>query len=213
MYYEPEKADHGLPHDPLKALVVPRPIAWISTTDQHGRINLAPYSFFNLVAGDPPCVMFASTSRASGAKKDSQLNAERSGEFVVNIVSGELIDAMMTTSIDFPAGHSEFEEASLATLPSVLVRPRRVACAPAHLECRYLKTVDLPSNDPKHVNAMILGTVIAVHIDDAIIVDGVVSIERLRPVGRLGYRDYTVVRDGFTKQTPAAPMLRTRGIG
>lgn len=193
MYYEPDKADHGLPHDPLKALVVPRPIAWISTIDQYGRVNLAPYSFFNLVAGDPPCVMFASSSRADGAKKDSHLNAERSGEFVINIASGDQIDAMMTTSLDFPPGHSEIREAGLTTLPSVLVRPPRVARAPAHLECRYLKTVELPSNDPKHINSMILGTVVAVHIDDAIIVDGRVSIERLRPVGRLGYRDYAVV--------------------
>ena len=213
MYYEPDKADHGLPHDPLKALVVPRPIAWISTIDQRGRVNLAPYSFFNLVAGDPPCVMFASSSRVDGARKDSHLNAERSGEFVINIASGDQIDAMMTTSLDFPLGHSEFREAGLATLPSVLVRPPRVARAPAHLECRYLKTVDLPSNDPKHINSMILGTVVAVHIDDAIIVDGRVSIERLRPVGRLGYRDYAVVQDGFAKEVTARPLLRTGSLG
>ena len=213
MYYEPDKADHGLPHDPLKALVVPRPIAWISTIDQRGRVNLAPYSFFNLVAGDPPCVMFASSSRVDGARKDSHLNAERTGEFVINIASGEQIDAMMTTSLDFPPGHSEFREAGLATLPSVLVRPPRVARAPAHLECRYLKTVDLPSNDPKHINSMILGTVVAVHIDDAIIVDGRVSIERLRPVGRLGYRDYAVVHDGFAKEVVARPPLRIGSLG
>ena len=213
MYYEPDKADHGLPHDPLKALVVPRPIAWISTIDQRGRVNLAPYSFFNLVAGDPPCVMFASSSRVDGVKKDSHLNAERSGEFVINIASGDQIDAMMTTSLDFPLGHSEFREAGLATLPSVLVRPPRVARAPAHLECRYLKTVDLPSNDPKHINSMILGTVVAVHIDDAIIVDGRVSIERLRPVGRLGYRDYAVVQDGFAKEVTARPLLRSGSLG
>jgi len=208
-YYETDKADHGLPHDPLKALVVPRPIAWISTIDQRGCVNLAPYSFFNLVAGDPPCVMFASTSRADGTKKDSHLNAERSGEFVINIVSGDQIDAMMTTSLDFPSGHNEFDEASLAALPSVLVRPPRVAGAPAHLECRYLKTVELPSNDPKHINSMILGIVAAVHIDDAIIVDGHVSIERLRPVGRLGYRDYAVVQVGFVKEPAASPALLT----
>jgi len=213
MYYEPDKADHGLPHDPLKALVVPRPIAWISTIDQYGRVNLAPYSFFNLVAGDPPCVMFASSSRADGAKKDSHLNAERSGEFVINIASGDQIDAMMTTSLDFPPGHSEIREAGLTTLPSVLVRPPRVARAPAHLECRYLKTVELPSNDLKHINSMILGTVVAVHIDDAIIVDGRVSIERLRPVGRLGYRDYAVVHDGFAKEVVARPALRTGSLG
>ena len=213
MYYEPHKADHGLPHDPLKALVVPRPIAWILTVDERGCVNLAPYSFFNLVAGDPPCVMFASTSRADGAQKDSHVNAERSGEFVINIVSGDQIDAMMTTSFDFPPGHSEFDEAGLATLPSVMVRPPRVARAPAHLECRYLKTVELPSNDPKHINSMILGLVVAVHIDDAIIVDGRVSIERLRPVGRLGYRDYAVVDGGFAKEAAARPVPRTGSLG
>jgi flavin reductase (DIM6/NTAB) family NADH-FMN oxidoreductase RutF len=213
MYYQPDRADHGLPHDPLKALVVPRPIAWISTVDEGGRVNLAPYSFFNLVAGDPPCVMFGSTSRSDGAKKDSHRNAESSGEFVLNIVGGAQIEAMMTTSLDFPAGYNEFEEAGLSTLPSALVRPPRVAGAPAHLECRYLKTVELPSNDPHHVNAMVLGTVIAVHIDDSIIVNGRVSIERLCPVGRLGYRDYTVVRDGFPQEARIKPALRTGSRG
>jgi len=120
---------------------------------------------------------------------------------------------MMTTSLDFPAGYNEFEEAGLNTLPSVLVRPPRVAGAPAHLECRNLKTVELPSNDSHHVNAMILGTVIAVHIDDTIIVNGRVSIERLRPVGRLGYRDYTVVRDGFPREARTKPALRTGSRG
>jgi flavin reductase (DIM6/NTAB) family NADH-FMN oxidoreductase RutF len=157
--------------------------------------------------------MFGSTSRADGAKKDSHRNAETSGEFVLNIVGGEQIDAMMTTSLEFPAGCNEFEEAGLSTLPSVLVRPPRVAGAPAHLECRYLKTIELPSNDPHHVNAMILGTVVAVHIDATIIVNGRVSIERLCPVGRLGYRDYTVVRDGFPQEARAKSALRTGSRG
>lgn len=125
MFYEPPKQNHGLPHDPFKALVVPRPIGWISTYDQHGRPNLAPYSFFNAVASDPACVMFSASRREDGSAKDSQLYAETAGAFVVNVVTYAQRDAMYKTSSPVPRGVSEFELAGLEALPGRLVNAPR----------------------------------------------------------------------------------------
>ena len=110
MFYEPDKRNHGLPHNPFKALVVPRPIGWISAIDHSGRINLAPYSFFNLVASDPPCVMFAASSRLDGTLKDSQDFAEKGGEFVVNIASFDQREELIATSYPYAPGQNEFIE-------------------------------------------------------------------------------------------------------
>ncbi len=205
MYYEPGKSDHGLARDPFKALVVPRPIGWISSVDPEGVVNLAPYSYFNAVATDPPIVMFCPGGRlGTGAMKDSRRNVEATGEFVVNIVPYALREAMNATSAEVGPEVDEFALAGLTPLPARLVRPPRVAGAPVHLECRHLRTVELPCNDPASSNAAVFGTVVAIHIDDSIIVDGRVDVRRFRPVARLGYMDYTSVEEVFEMIRPGA---------
>jgi flavin reductase (DIM6/NTAB) family NADH-FMN oxidoreductase RutF len=190
MHYEPNEDNHNLPHDPFTALVVPRPIGWITSIGPSGVVNLAPYSFFNAVAARPPYVMFA-----SGARKDSQRNAETSGEFVANLATFDLRDQMNATSAAVDSAVSEPEIAGLEMAPSVGVKPPRVKRTPIALECKYLKTVGLPGLDGKpHIFSIVIGAVVSIFIDDSIIVNGQVDLSKARPIGRLGYLDdYAVV--------------------
>ncbi len=202
MFYE-TSGPHGLPHDPFKSLVVPRPIGWISTLDAEGRPNLAPYSFFNGVAGSPPVVMFASNgAHREGGVKDSLANAEATGEFVCNLATWDLREAMNTTSAMVDRDCDEFALAGLTPVPSQLVKAPRVKESPVHMECRYLKSVDLPSNSPAQPNRVAFGQVIGVHIDDAYLKEGLVDVGRLKPIARLGYMDYTVVETIFSMTRP-----------
>jgi len=203
MFYEPDKRNHGLKHNPFKALVVPRPIGWISTVDAQGRPNLAPYSMFNAVASDPPCVMFASSSRDDGSAKDSRHGAEASGEFVVNMATYEAREAMNKTSAPLPRGENEFDAANLEWLPSHLVKAPRVKCSPVHLECVFLQTLELPSTRAGQGNYATFGRVVGVHVDDRLIVDGMVDIASARPIARLGYMDYAVVDQVFQMIAPS----------
>jgi flavin reductase (DIM6/NTAB) family NADH-FMN oxidoreductase RutF len=199
MFYEPALRDHGLPHDPFKALVVPRPIGWISTVDEKGVVNLAPYSFFNAVSGRPPIVLFGSDRARTGAK-DSQRNAETTGEFVVNLATWDLREEMNKTSAHIEGDEMVF--AGLEKLPSRKVKPPRVAGSPAHLECRYMQTVQLPGTGGRQGGAVIFGEVVGIHIVDEAIVDGRVDYTRMRPLARLGYMDYLVVGETFSMDRP-----------
>jgi flavin reductase (DIM6/NTAB) family NADH-FMN oxidoreductase RutF len=203
MHYRPSDG-HGLPHDPFKAIVAPRPIGWISTLDAEGRPNLAPYSFFNAVADSPPAVMYSTTGRKIGRDepKDSVTNIRNTGEFVANIVSWELKDAMNASSGHYPPGADEFEIAGLEKAPCVEVAPPRVAAAPASLECRLIREVILPSTRPNSENVVTIGEVVAIHIDDRMLVEGLFDLTRHRPVARCGYRDYAVVREVFSMNRP-----------
>ncbi|HXW39995.1 MAG TPA: flavin reductase family protein [Xanthobacteraceae bacterium] len=194
MDYDPRSEPHKLAHDPTTCLVVPRPIGWITTIGPTGVVNLAPYSFFNMIASHPPFVMFSSNTR-----KHTQRNAESGGEFVFNLATYELRNEMNVTGGEYPAEVSEPEVAKLAMVPSRLVKPPRVARAPIALECLYAKTVKLAAKSGKtHDYEMVIGEVVNVHIDDAVIVNGVIDMARIRPIGRLGYRgDYTVVDNIF----------------
>jgi len=194
MDYDPRSEPHKLAHDPTTCLVVPRPIGWITTIGPTGVVNLAPYSFFNMIASHPPFVMFSSNTR-----KHTQRNAESGGEFVFNLATYELRNEMNVTGGEYPAEVSEPEVAKLAMAPSRLVKPPRVARAPIALECLYAKTVKLTGKSGKtHDYEMVIGEVVNVHIDDAVIVNGVIDMARIRPIGRLGYRgDYTVVDNIF----------------
>ncbi len=203
MFYEPDKRNHGLKHNPFKALIVPRPIGWISSVDAEGRPNLAPYSMFNAVASDPPCVMFASSTRDDGTPKDSCHGAEASGEFVVNMATYELRDAMNRTSATLPRGANEFDAAGLEWLPSRLVKAPRVKCSPVHLECVFLQALELPSTRPGQGNYVTFGRVVGIHIDDRLIVDGMVDICRAHPIARLGYMDYAVIDQVFQMIAPS----------
>jgi len=202
MHYDPRKNNHNLPHDPFTALVVPRPIGWISTVSRDGIVNLAPYSFFNAVAARPPYVMFSSATR-----KDSQHNAEETGEFVHSLATWELREEMNITSAGVEPGVSEPELAHLEMAPSVAVRPPRVKKSPIALECKYVTTVKLAGADGKPQSySVIFGEVVSIYIDDALIVDGIVDSAKARPIARLGYlEDYAVVNPDtiFRMKRPA----------
>ena len=204
MFYDTRSGGHGLPHDPFKSCIVPRPIGWISTLSLTGVVNLAPYSFFNGVASDPPMVMFASSGRQPHGPKDSLANCEATGEFVVNLATWELRDAMNQSSAPSRPEIDEMAAAGLEAAPSSLVKPPRVKAAPIHLECLTHQIVELPCDDPAGRNAMVLGRVIGLHIDDAVLTDGLVDLDKFRPIARLGYMDYTRVDLVFSMARPTA---------
>ena len=193
MYYTIDEGHQsaGLRHNPINALVAPRPIGWISSVDLAGRPNLAPYSYFNAVAADPPYVMFAPNEKdEAGTSKDSLRNVSETGEFVVNVVPWRLREQMNLTSTVLDHGRSEFELAGLTPVPSRLVRAPRVLECPAALECRVFQIVPLPSVPGKRRTHVVLGQVIAIHIDDACIRDGKVDTLALEPMARLGGFEY-----------------------
>jgi flavin reductase (DIM6/NTAB) family NADH-FMN oxidoreductase RutF len=197
MFYEPRKRNHGLDHDPFKACVIPRPIGWISSVSKEGVANLAPYSFFNAVSSVPPMVMFSSVG-----KKDSQKNCEETGEFVVNIATYELREELNQSSFAYPPEIDEMARVGLEAAECKVVSVPRVAGCPIALECKYWKTVELPGLEGRANNAMILGEVVGVHIDESVMVDGRIDIAKLRPIARLGYMDYAVVESTFTMHRP-----------
>jgi flavin reductase (DIM6/NTAB) family NADH-FMN oxidoreductase RutF len=201
MYFDPRTEKHGLAHSPFTALVVPRPIGWISTIGPGGIVNLAPYSFFNLVSSAPPVVMFSSAER-----KDSQRNVEEAGEFVCSIATFELKDVMNASSAAFGPGVSEPERVGLEMTASRQVKPPRVAQSPIALECKYMKTVELIGADGRrNRSSVVFGEVIGIYIADRVIVDGMLDITRIRPIARLGYFDYAVVEEIFVMPRPAVP--------
>jgi flavin reductase (DIM6/NTAB) family NADH-FMN oxidoreductase RutF len=191
-----------LSHNPFNALVMPRPIAWISTVDAHGTANLAPYSYFNAVAAEPPYVMFAPNAVAPGAMKDTYRNLVAVPEFVVNLVCEADGEAMNATSKAYPHGVDEFEACGLARLPGTLVRPPRVASAKAALECRVYQTVHLPPHGGRE-NHVVIGEVVGIHIaDDVITPQGLVDERLLAPLARLGYMNYGTLGDIFAMLRP-----------
>lgn len=198
MFYDPRTEKHGLKHSPVTALVVPRPIGWISTIGRSGKVNLAPYSFFNMVSGHPPWLLFSSAPR-----KNSQTNAELTGEFTFSLATWNLRDVMNASSGDFPEDESEPEVVGIEMAPSRKVKPPRVAASPVAIECKYNKTIEMIGSDgTKSRSNLVLGEVIGIHIDDSIIVDGVLDIRKMQPLSRLGYMDYSVVNDFFTMARP-----------
>src|SRR5579862_6917099 len=167
MDYDPRSEPHNLAHDPTTSLVVPRPIGWITTISSAGVVNLAPYSYFNLVASQPPFVMFSSNTQ-----KHTQNYAQSGGEFVFNLATYDLRVEMNITGGDYPDDVSEPELAKLTMVPSRKVKPPRVAKSPIALECIYSQMVPLVSRDGKKQKYEILiGEVVNDHIDDAVIVN------------------------------------------
>ena len=199
MFYETAKNNHGLPYNPFKACVVPRPIGWISTLSHDGIVNLAPFSMFNQLNYDPPIVFFSGANRpGTGQRKDSVTNAEETGEFVVSMATYDLREKVSMTAQFVDPDVDEFELAGLTKAASRLVKPPRVAESPIHLECRYHSTLTLPSNQRHSLHHVVIGEVVAIHISDDVIVDGKIDIRKVRPLARLGYTDYTSVTEVFS---------------
>jgi flavin reductase (DIM6/NTAB) family NADH-FMN oxidoreductase RutF len=197
MFYDAGRNDHGLRHDPFKALVVPRPIGWISSVSREGILNLAPYSFFNAVSTDPHIVAFASYGR-----KDSLVNAEEQGEFVCNLATFDQRDGVNISSATVGPEVDEFALAGLSTEPSRMVQPPRVKGAPVHFECVWLQTMPMKGRDGRLSYFLVFGEVVGVHIDDRFIHDGIVDTAAMKPIARLGYHDYSVVDEVFTMKRP-----------
>ncbi len=199
LFYEPQARDRNvLPHDPFKALIAPRPIGWVTTMGRDGAVNLAPYSFFNAVSDKPPIIVFSSTGL-----KDSVTFVRETRQFVWNMATFALREAMNATAAALPRGESEPVFAHLAMSPSRLVAPPRVAASPAALECELIEVKCL--ND-RHgaptVNWLVFGEVIGVHIDPTFIKDGMVDMAAMQPIARCGYKDYVVADRPFQMDRP-----------
>jgi len=204
MFYETAKNDHGLPRNPFKAIVAPRPIGWITSMSAKGEINLAPYSFFNAVSDDPPVVLFSSEG-----PKDSLIFVEETKEFVCSLAVHDLRAAVVETSAQFPRGVNEMAESGLDPAPCRLVRPPRVAASPCALECKLLQIIDLEDLHGISVNRFVVfGQVVGVHIDDRFIRDGRLDTAAMQPIARCGYADYSVVDKVFSIARPKPPVLK-----
>lgn len=195
-FYEPAHG-HGLAHDPLNAIVAPRPIGWVSTVSTQGRRNLAPYSFFNLFSYRPPIVGFCSLG-----EKDSLANARAGGAFVWNLATRDLAVAMNETSA--ATDEDEFVRAGLETLPSARVAPPRVALSPVQFECEVTQIVQLRDRNGADLPGwLVMGEAVAIHIDRAMLEDGVYRTERARPILRGGGpADYFEVGEKFAMRRP-----------
>jgi flavin reductase (DIM6/NTAB) family NADH-FMN oxidoreductase RutF len=200
MFYEPDKKNHGLKFTPYKSCVVPRPIGWISTLSSTGRVNLAPYSQFNNLGYEPGWLMFSAAGQhPDGHRKDSVINAEETGEFVYNMATYALRDAVNQTAQILDSSIDEMKAAGLTPVPSRLVKPPRVAESPINIECKYYTTLVLPGDTHRTTHHVVIGKVIGVHIKDEYLTrDGKVDVVKIRPLARLGYLDYTSVESSFS---------------
>ncbi len=192
MIYDGIRNDHGFANDPIKALVAPRPIGWISSLSKTGVSNLAPYSFFNLVSEDPHYVAFGTSEY-----KNTIANVEATREFAVNLVSHALKDAMNKTSGNFPPDSDEFEIAGIEKAPCKFIKPFCVKLSPAVLECRHFLTEPLPSDDGTVENWLVVGRVVGIQIQDEYIADGRVSTANMQLIARLGYSEYATVTEAW----------------
>jgi flavin reductase (DIM6/NTAB) family NADH-FMN oxidoreductase RutF len=189
MFYATDKNEHGLRFNPFKALVVPRPVGWISTLSENGTPNLAPFSFFNAISDNPPMIMFS-----VGGSNDTLKNIEATKQCTCSFASKSLIDAMNMSSAGVDGSVSEFSLAGIESAESEMVKPARVAASPAALECRHWKSIELPPRANGSAGyTMVIAEVVGVYIDDAFIKDGILDTAAMKPISRLGYMDYAVI--------------------
>jgi flavin reductase (DIM6/NTAB) family NADH-FMN oxidoreductase RutF len=211
MFYDTARRDHGMTQDPLTALIVPRPIGWISTLDGQGRVNLAPYSFYNAVSASPPMIYFSTTGTyGDNPTKHSRRNAEETGEFVVNMVSAALAKQMNITTSMVDYGVDEMKLAGLTPSPSRYVKPPRVAESPIALECKYWKTIEMPIEEgrEKQQATVVFGRVVGIHVDDSIVKNGRIDTLAFKPVARLGYSEYTTTENVWRMPRPDDPRYQ-----
>lgn len=198
MYYDPEKQTSGLPFNPFKSCCVPRPIGWLSTVSEQGIHNLAPYSQFQNVTWDPPTVMVAINNRVDGTLKDTAANILANGEFVWNMATYGQRGLVVGSSLEFAPTDDEFDKVGVQWEPSLTVKPRRVRGSPVQFECRLLDKLEVPGLTAESAAVILVGRVIGIHIaDDALKPDGCLDITRLKPLARMGYRDYTCIDNVF----------------
>ena len=214
MHYNTTLNNHGLASDPFKACVGPRPIAWVSTISKDGRDNLAPFSQFNNLSFDPPMVMISMQhggGEENSHRKDTLNNIEDTGFFVYNIVPYALKDQMNITAA--PGDDDEFVRAGLTKADCIQVPCHRVAESPIQFECEYVQTIHFPSKSNRGIIDMVIGRVLEVHIADEVLTDGRVDFTKIRPLGRLGYFEYTVVDNVFSMSVPGMTAKQMASMG
>ncbi|RYN26829.1 hypothetical protein AA0114_g12611 [Alternaria tenuissima] len=227
MFYQPGKEDHGLPYDPFKACVLPRPIGWISTLSPDGHANLAPYSQFNNLTFDPPYVMFSANQTPSNSQKDTVRNVEATGKLIWNLATYELREEVNRSAVQEEYGVDEFEKAGVekedSKLSGVVVvgnsgEGRKemmipmVMRSPVKFECEYYTTLRLPGNPPMGSADVVIGKVIGVHIDERVLTDGKIDVRKTEPIARCGYYEYAVVRDTFEMRIPGEDKAILAGL-
>ena len=213
MKYMPGSEKCPLPFSPFKACTVPRPIGWLSSISPDGVENLAPYSQWQNLTFDPPMVMFAANQYPDGRRKDTVINAEKTGWFVWNMVTWDLREAMNTTAMAVPYGESEIKLAGLRTVKADLSDVPMVADSPCHFECRYISTHRLTGNSNVGTVDVVFAEVVKIHIKDEYIDEfGKLDIKKARPIARLGYYDYTVIDETFEMRIPMASVEEAAGL-
>lgn len=186
--------------------VLPRPIAFVSSLSPEGVPNLAPFSFFNAVCNNPPTILFCPVRRGTdGSKKDTLLNIEATKEFVVNVVSEDIVMPMNQTAAEYPRGVNEFTESGLTEAPSVIIKPPRVLESPISMECRLNQIVYIGEGGPGS-GSIVIGTVVYFHLREDVYENGYVVTEKLKPVARLAGTSYCPVRDIFSLPRPTLPV-------
>lgn len=199
----PEEASVRDIYQTLVEVVTPRPIAWVTTIDALGRINLAPFSFFNVFGTNPPVVVFSPTVKRDSSKKDTLLNIEANREFVVNAAVESVSDAVNLTAAELPHGESEADLAGLTLIESLRVKPPRVAESPVHLECKLRQILPI-GEGPGQAN-LVIGEVVAIHVDDALVDDsGHIDPRKLKTIARLGGEFYCRTSDIFALKRPGS---------
>ena len=212
MFIDPETSK-DLKRSIFNAIVAPRPIGWISSISAAGQVNLAPFSHFNIVSTSPPVLIFSCNSPEDRPEKDTLANVRATGEFVFNLVSYDLREAMNATAAAAPHGADEFELARLQKAPSTKVRPPRVAASPANLECRVLRIVEIAPEAPGDtVSNVVFGRVVGLHIQEQFVDDrGRFDTVKARPLTRLGGMQYAAPGDIIEMQQPFKRAAETRG--
>ena len=190
------KMDIGSIYRLLIGSVVPRPIAWVSTINSRGQSNLAPFSFFNAISSDPPCLVFSPTYKAGGREKDTLVNIRETGEFVVNSVSEWVVEPMHQSSAEYESDVDEINQLNLTTIASSKVRPLRIKESPIQFECVLEKIVPIGEVKMGSTN-LVIGRIVMMHIWNEAVSDGKVLIEKIKPIARLGGRSYGRIDDLF----------------
>jgi len=197
MQFESNKTDPSVLYKLLTGIIIPRPIGWISTIDSNGINNLAPFSYFNMVSSDPPCVMF-STRRDNNKNKDTLNNVLQNGQFVVNLVTLEVVEQMNATSEAFPADVDEFKITNLTPIDSVSIQPKRVKESPIHLECEMIHHYFMDNNEGGGA-CIVIGKIKTIHIDDSILMENNrINLDVYKPVARLAGSNYSTLGELFS---------------
>ncbi len=197
MQFNCKETEESVLYKLLTGTIIPRPIGWISTIDEKGINNLAPFSYFNMVSSDPPCVMF-STRRDNNTYKDTLNNVLNTNEFVVNLVTLEIVEQMNATSASVDASIDEFELANLTPIDSVSVKPKRVKESLVHLECEKIHHYFI-DNETNGGACVVIGKIITIHIDDSILLENnYIDLEKYNPVARLAGSNYGTLGEIFS---------------